>query len=92
MPAPYADHLDATHDFIGLFRTGLYSARVGLIKPEPAIFAHALQHFGIAAADTLFIDDVAHNVAAARAAGWHAVHFKDPQQCEADLAPHLAAR
>ena len=92
MPAPYADHLDATHDFIGLFRTGVYSARVGLIKPEPAIFAHALQHFGIAAGETLFIDDVAHNVAAARAAGWRAVHFKDPQQCEADLAPHLAAR
>jgi putative hydrolase of the HAD superfamily len=92
MPAPYADHLDATHDFIGLFRTGVYSARVGLIKPEPAIFAHALQHFGIAADDTLFIDDVAHNVAAARAAGWRAVQFKDPQQCEAELAPHLAAR
>ena len=28
MPAPYADHLEATHDFIGLFRSGVFSARV----------------------------------------------------------------
>ena len=85
MPAPYADHLDASHDFIGLFRSGIYSARVGLIKPEPAIFAHALETFGIEAHDTLFIDDVAHNVAAARRAGWHALHFADAQQCAAEL-------
>ena len=92
MPAPYADHLDATHDFLGLFRAGVYSSRVGLIKPEPAIFAHALQAFGVAAQDTLFIDDVAHNVAAARAAGWHALHFLDPQQCASELAHHLSSR
>jgi putative hydrolase of the HAD superfamily len=82
MPAPYADHLDATHDFIALFRAGIYSARVGRIKPEAAIFAHALRTFGIAASETLFIDDVAHNVAAARDAGWQALHFRDPRQCE----------
>ncbi|HEY4067871.1 MAG TPA: HAD family phosphatase [Burkholderiaceae bacterium] len=86
MPAPYADHLDATHDFIGLFRRGIYSARVGLIKPEPAIFAHALERFGIAARDTVFIDDMAANVEAARAAGWQALQFLDPTQCEAELA------
>jgi putative hydrolase of the HAD superfamily len=86
MPSPYADHLDATHDFIDLFRAGVYSARVGLIKPEAAIFAHALRRFGIAAHDTLFIDDLASNVEAARQAGWHALHFCSPQQCEAELA------
>ena len=86
MPAPYADHLDATHEFIGLFRDGIYSARVGLIKPEPAIYAHALQTFGITAHETLFIDDVAHNVTAARAAGWGAIQFRDPAQCETELA------
>jgi putative hydrolase of the HAD superfamily len=91
MPAPYADHLDASHDFIGLFRDGVYSARVGLAKPDAAIFAHAAQTFGIAAADTLFIDDMVGNVAAARAAGWRAVHFQDPRQCEVELAQHLRA-
>jgi putative hydrolase of the HAD superfamily len=91
MPAPYADHLDATHDFIRLFRAGVYSARVNLIKPEPEIFAHALEAFGIHASDTVFVDDLERNVEAARAAGWHAVHFKNPEQCAADLAAYLPA-
>jgi putative hydrolase of the HAD superfamily len=85
MPAPYADHLEANHDFIALFRAGIFSARVNLIKPDPAIFAHALDRFAIAAPDTLFIDDVLHNVQAARAAGWQALQFRDAAQCEAEL-------
>ena len=85
MPAPYADHLEASHEFLGLFRAGVFSARVKMIKPEAAIFAHALEAFGIDAADTLFIDDVLHNAQAARAAGWQALHFKEPAQCEAEL-------
>ncbi len=85
MPASYAEHLEATHDFMGLFRDGVFSARVQMIKPEAEIFAHAQQVFGIQAADTLFIDDVAHNADAARRAGWQAVHFNDPAQCEREL-------
>jgi putative hydrolase of the HAD superfamily len=85
MPAPYADHLEAAHDFIGVFRAGVFSSRVSLIKPEPEIFAHALDAFGISAADTLFIDDLLPNAEAARLAGWKAVHFQSPEQCEAEL-------
>ena len=85
MPAPYADHLEATHPFIGLFRTGVFSARVQMIKPERAIFDHAAQVFGIDPAQTLFIDDLARNAEAARAAGWQALHFVDAAQCEAGL-------
>jgi putative hydrolase of the HAD superfamily len=85
MPAPYADHLEAAHDFIGLFRAGVFSARARLIKPEPEIFAHALEEFGIHAADTLFIDDLLPNVDAARLAGWQAMQFQSPAQCAADL-------
>lgn len=86
MPAPYAEHLEASHDFIGLFRSGVFSSRVRLIKPEAAIFAHAVQAFGVDPAETLFIDDVAHNTAAARQAGWQALHFQDPAQCELELS------
>ncbi len=81
MPEPYAQHLEATHDFLGLFRAGVFSARAKLCKPEPAIFAHCVREFAIDPAQTVFIDDVAYNVAAARAAGWRAVQFVDPAQC-----------
>ena len=85
MPAPYADHLEAAHPFLGVFKAGVFSARVQLIKPEPAIYAHAQAAFGIAPAQTLFIDDLAHNAQAARAAGWQALQFESPEQCEAAL-------
>ena len=33
----------------------------------------------------LFIDDYEFNIAAARAAGWQAIHFTSAAQCEAEL-------
>ncbi len=85
MPEPYAQHLEATHDFLGLVRDGVFSARARLCKPEPEIFALCEHRFGLDPARTIFIDDVAHNVEAARAAGWHALQFIDPVQCAAAL-------
>ncbi len=81
MPEPYALHLERTHHFIGLFRAGVFSSRVRLIKPEAAIFEHTARALGLVPAQTLFIDDVAHNVEAARAAGWQALQFVDAAQC-----------
>lgn len=72
MPAPEADRLERVHDWFGRFADGVFSARVHLSKPDPAIFALAQQRFGVPAADLLFLDDHAANVAAARAAGWQA--------------------
>jgi putative hydrolase of the HAD superfamily len=85
MPEPFALHLERTHDFLALFRRGVFSSRVKLVKPDRAIFDHAAQAFGIDPAQTLFIDDYEANVVAARAAGWQALHFESPAQCEAEL-------
>jgi putative hydrolase of the HAD superfamily len=85
MPEPYAKHLEETHEFLGLFRDGVFSARVRLCKPEPAIFEHCESRFGLDPGRMLFIDDVAGNVAAARAAGWQAVQFENAAQCRAEL-------
>ncbi len=86
MPEPYARHIEASHDFLGLFKRGIYSARVRLIKPQPQIFAHAHAEFGVGEASAVFIDDVLKNVHAAQAAGWRAIHFRDARQCESELA------
>ena len=85
MPEPFALHLERSHDFLALFRRGVFSSRVQLIKPERAIFDHAARDFVIDPAQTLFIDDHAPNITAARAAGWQALHFENPAQCEAAL-------
>lgn len=85
MPEPYAQHLESTHEFFSRFTDGVFSSRVKLIKPEPAIFELATQRFGIEPAQTVFIDDVAQNVEIARAHGWHAIQFINAAQVEADL-------
>jgi HAD superfamily hydrolase (TIGR01509 family) len=86
MPAPYARHLEDTHDFMRWFAGGVFSSRVNLVKPEPAIFHEAQRRFGAPAGELLFIDDFAHNVSAARALGWQGLHFLSPAQCEAELS------
>lgn len=86
MPAPFADHLEAQHDFLRAFRGGVFSARVHAIKPEAAIFRIAEQRFSAAAHELVFIDDVMSNVVAAREAGWRALQYVDAAQCRAALA------
>ncbi|MDE2456316.1 MAG: HAD family phosphatase [Burkholderiales bacterium] len=77
MPAPYADHLEAAHDFIGWFRSGVFSGRVNAVKPEREIFDLAAARFDSRPEELLFFDDLPANVDAARAAGWHAELFTD---------------
>jgi putative hydrolase of the HAD superfamily len=85
MPACYAQLLESSHGFFSAFHDGIFSARVGLIKPDPAIFASADQRFGAAGHGTLFIDDVAGNIAAAEQHGWQGLLFEHPAQCRAAL-------
>jgi putative hydrolase of the HAD superfamily len=86
MPEPFAAHFERTHDFMGHFESGVFSARAKLVKPEPEIFAHAAQVYGRAPGALLLVDDHLPNIVAARAAGWQAVHFVDAAQAERDAA------
>jgi putative hydrolase of the HAD superfamily len=51
------------------------SSRVGARKPDPRIFAAALEAVGVPAAGVLFVDDTLPIVEAARALGLSAHHF-----------------
>ncbi len=56
-----------------------------LMKPDPAIYALALDRFGLAAGDAVFFDDSPANVAGAAAMGIAARLFTDAKACRADL-------
>jgi 2-haloacid dehalogenase len=58
-------------------RGATVSGEVGCIKPEAAIYAIHAERFDLDPPATLFIDDSEKNVAAANAAGWQAVLFRD---------------
>lgn len=78
-------YLRERHPFWHVFRGIVISGELGMMKPEPEIFEFLLQRYGLAAAETVFIDDNAPNVAAARALGIHTVWFQNARQCEREL-------
>jgi HAD superfamily hydrolase (TIGR01509 family) len=67
------------------FDSGVFSSQVRLVKPEPAMFQEARRRFGVPPGELLLVDDFALNVKAARALGWHAIHFLSADQLEAEL-------
>jgi 2-haloacid dehalogenase len=71
--------------FLKECRGATVSGEVRLLKPDPAIYAHHADSFGLEAAATLFFDDSEKNVAAARDAGWNAELFTTPSQMRSDL-------
>jgi HAD superfamily hydrolase (TIGR01509 family) len=90
MSAAVYAHLRLRHDFWDRFRGIVISGEIQLLKPEPEIFTHLLERFGLTAHETVFIDDVPANVEGARAVGMHAIQFRDAADCAARLEPLLA--
>lgn len=70
-------------DFFSAFDGIVISGQLGIRKPDPAIYLHLLETYALEPASTLFVDDSAQNVEAARAVGLQALRF--------DSAPGLRA-
>lgn len=83
-------------DFWGMFRPTapifdhfsdiVVSGIEKMTKPGAAIYRLALERFGLAPGEGLFIDDSLPNVEAARANGFIAHHFTDAEALEIELA------
>ncbi|HWT44162.1 MAG TPA: HAD family phosphatase [Sphingopyxis sp.] len=67
------------------FRDIVVSGTEKLMKPDPAIYALAIERFGIDPAGAIFIDDVAANIAGAESAGIAGHHFCCAEELERDL-------
>jgi putative hydrolase of the HAD superfamily len=65
-----------------IFELIVDSAYVGMRKPEPEIYELTVERLGdgIGPSDCLFVDDVEHNIDAARELGMQAVHFQSNEQ------------
>ncbi|PJK28919.1 HAD family hydrolase [Minwuia thermotolerans] len=74
--------------FLGHFGHIVVSGEVKLIKPDPAIFHHAVRACGLEPGRTLFVDDSAANIAAAEALGFRVHHFRGPDDLERCLGGH----
>jgi putative hydrolase of the HAD superfamily len=77
-------------DTVGLgkhFDEMIYSAALGVCKPERVFFTNAQARMGVTVAQSiLFIDDSPANVDAARMAGWRAALYRGPESLAQALA------
>lgn len=69
----------ARFGFLGRFRDVVVSGQERMLKPDPAIYRLCLERNGLAAADCVFVDDSAANVAGAAAVGIDAIRFTTPE-------------
>lgn len=76
--------------FADVFDAMIISAEVGVEKPDARIFQIALEKLGVAASESVFLDDFAENITAARALGMQTIHFTQPEQALVQLEKLLA--
>lgn len=78
-------HAQSAAPAIGMLQDVLVSGRVGLAKPDPAIFRLLVREYGLDPARTLFVDDSAANVDAAALVGLLTHLFSTAQLLREDL-------
>jgi putative hydrolase of the HAD superfamily len=65
---------------LSVFETMVISAEEGVAKPAAEVYRRTLERLGVGAAQTVFVDDMEANVAAARALGMAGVVFESAEQ------------
>ena len=79
-------YLEQKHKIWDLFDGIVISSRIQMVKPELEIYRHLLTEHGLEATETVFIDDMSENLAAASSIGIHTIRFVSPSQCRRELA------
>jgi len=77
--------LKRDYDFFDLFEAAAVSAELGFLKPDPRIYNWLLDTAGIAAGESVFLDDVQRNVDGAKAVGMEACLFTTAAKAREDL-------
>ena len=75
---PHVRRILSHNGLENIFDTTIISSEVGIQKPDPAIFALALQQTGVSPADALYVGDTEGDVAGALAARIRPIFIKRP--------------
>lgn len=85
MPLDLVEYLRANAAWINQFDQKIFSAEVRSVKPERAIYQHAIDILEVEPLQALFIDDREENLDQARAVGIRAVRYQSVSQVREDL-------
>ncbi len=83
------EYLERRFGIADRFEVIFNSARLGVAKPERAIYEEVLRRLGVKPSEVLFIDDQPANIAAAAALGMHVIWFVSPEELERQMAAYL---
>jgi putative hydrolase of the HAD superfamily len=84
-----ADKAAAIAAILARFDVVVESSKVGIRKPDPAIYRLACEKMGVAAAACVYLDDLGINCKPAAALGMAAIKVGDPAAALAELADAL---
>ncbi len=82
--ASIRDHVNES-----MFDDMIFSAEVGLAKPDRRLYELALDRLRVRAAEAVFVDDVHENVEAAQAIGMVGIRFVSTEQTITDIEQYL---
>ena len=80
-----ADKRAAIAAILAKFDALIESSKVGVRKPEPAIYLMACERLGIAPAEAVYLDDLGINLKPAKALGMTTIKVTDPDVAIAEL-------
>ena len=75
---------------IELFDDVVLSYKVGVTKPNPAIYEMSLKNLGVRADESIFVEDIESYCEAAREMGMQSIHYGNFEQMESELEPLLS--
>jgi len=84
-----ADKAQAVAAVMALFDLVIESSKVGVRKPDPAIYHMACEGLGIPPSEAIFLDDLGINLKPARAMGMTTIKVGDPDVAISELSEHL---
>lgn len=85
MPNEILAYIKQECDWIGYFDTPIFSAPLCLTKPDAPIYHECMRQMALPPERCLFVDDLAENVAAAKACGLNAIQFTGCEQLAREL-------
>lgn len=84
-----ADKAEAVASVLALFDHVIESSKVGVRKPDPAIYEMSCAALNIAPSEAIFLDDLGINLKPARALGMTTIKVGDAETAIAELSAHL---
>lgn len=72
----HIDYCTRRFDFMSIFKKRFYSYEIGVMKPDPEIYLHALKEMNADKFTTLFIDDREDNIMTPSKMGWQTIHLR----------------